>query len=157
VNIKIELNTSSINSAIRQLKRVKDNIEDGLKQTIDILVKDGAMTAQSCYGSMANVRGYMTSDHSGVVEASGDAVLIAEFGAGDTTINPLALFENAPSTEVFPGSYSLLVGTKEYATYGSWHFGGREYTSVTPRLGLFNAKQSISGIAGMVAQGVIKL
>ena len=157
MRITIHLSNDSINNAISELERIRDNILDGLKQTVEILVKDGETIAQSEDGSMATVVGEMTGETSGRISASGKAAVIAEFGAGDTVINPSAMFENAPLTDVYPGAYSLLVGNKEYATYGAWHFGGVRYTNVEPRMGLFWAKEHIVNEAINVAQEVITL
>ena len=81
--------------------------------------------------------------------------LIAEFGAGDATID--VMFENYPGVDVYPGSYSEQVGSGEYAATGKWHFGGKEYTEVQPRGGLYNAKVFIKDNAAEIAKEVIKL
>lgn len=157
MRIDIHLSTDSISAAIRQLRQAEENLRWGLNETIEILVKNGEGIANSKYDGMAGAVGYMEDETVGIIATNGEANIIAEFGAGDTVINPSALFENAPDTEVFPGSYSLLEGSKEYATYGYWHFGGKKYTQVEPRMGLFYAKQAIIQTAGEVAQEVIKL
>ena len=150
------LDSSSINRAIRQLKQIKDNIQDGLNQTIDILTKDGAMVAQSAYGGMATATGTMVGEHTGRIEASGEAAVIAEFGAGDATM--LSWFENPPDTPVYPGSYSESEqGSGEYAATGQWHFGGKVFTEVEPRHGLLDAKEYIEANTATVANEVIKL
>ena len=81
--------------------------------------------------------------------------LIAEFGAGDATLNPAQFFEHSPETDVFAGSYSLEQGTKEYWEWGSWHFGGQLYTEVEPRQGLYKAKQHIIETATETAREVM--
>lgn len=157
MKIDIHLSTESIQHAISALEEVKENIKNGLSEAIEILIKEGTLIAQGADGSMAEISGEMTGETVGTISASGDAAIIAEFGAGDTVINPSAMFENSPTTDVYPGAYSLLVGTKEYATFGSWHFGGRKYTQVEPRMGLFQAKRHIVDNGTQIVQGVIKL
>ena len=155
MTLNITLDTGSIQNAIHQLQTVKDNIQNGLKQTIDILVQEGAAVATQAYGGMATASGAMSSDTHGTITATGEAVIIAEFGAGDATM-PI-LFEGYPDVDVYPGSYSEQVGSGEYATTGKWHFGGREYTEVPARAGLYLAKMFIESESTNVAVGAIKL
>jgi len=159
VNINISLSTESIEAAIHKLKSVKEHIEWGLDETIDILVKEGVMIAQSADGSMATVTGYRPDNKTGIIIASGEAAAIAEFGAGDATLSARTFFENGGSldAEVFPGSYSLFVGSRDYYNFGSWRFGGVWYTEVEPRHGLFDAKLYITENSSEIAKDVIKL
>ena len=163
MKIEIRLSTDSIDHAISELKKASDNLQYGVQQTIEILTREGGDIAKSHTGGMAEIS-TATNDTTGTISETSDSssdrgntALIAEFGAGDTVINPSAMFENSPSTPVYSGAYSLLEGTKEYATYGRWHFGGRVYTQIEPRMGLFYAKQGIIQMANRVAQEVIKL
>jgi hypothetical protein len=57
---------------------------------------------------------------------------------------------------VYEGSYSELVGSREYYDYGSWHFGGEYYTEVPARHGLLDAKQYILENGVEIAQEVLK-
>ena len=157
MTIKLVLSESGINSAVKKLTDAKDNLLYGVEQTIDILTKEGAILAQSKYGGMAAVSQDMPSQDTGVISTSGDTNIIAEFGAGDATLDPSALFENDPKTPVFSGAYSLLEGSKEYWEYGRWHFGGRVYTEVEPRLGLYSAKEYIKAESTRIAKEVIRL
>ena len=154
MKIKISLSTESIDKAIATLLDKKTEIEHNTEQLVEILTNEGAMIAQASYGDWAVMVKPETNGTTGKIVVDGDMPLIAEFGAGDTVINPSAMFENAPSTPVYPGSYSLLEGSREYATYGSWHFGGVKYTQVDPRMGLFGAKQYIINSSTEIAQEV---
>lgn len=155
MKIHIQLSPESIQSAISELQRVKDNIEAGLGQAIDILVKEGATVAQMADGGMATVTGATDSPTHGTITASGDAAIIAEFGAGQAVMP--VLFENQPETPVYEGSYSELVGSQEYYKYGSWHFGGNYYTEVPARHGLLDAKEYIQENGTRIVSEVIKL
>ena len=156
MTINIRLSTESIARAISRLQQAKQNLQDGLSETIEILTSEGAEIAQAADGSMATVTGYMDGETTGIIEASGgDEAIIAEFGAGDATIP--VMFENYPGVDVYPGAYSEQVGSGEYAMTGRWHFGGQMYTEVEPRAGLLNAKYYIQEVAGEVAQEVIML
>lgn len=160
MNINISLSTESIESAIRRLEMVKDNIDAGLQQTVDILAKEGAIVAQMDDGSMAKVEPVSDSEtQSRIVVSGGDTAIIAEFGAGDTTLSPGDFFENgsALDADVFPGAYSLFKGSRDYFNFGSWRFGGVWYTQVPPRHGLFDAKLFIVGNSSDIAKEVIKL
>ena len=67
------------------------------------------------------------------------------------------MFENYVGVDVYPGAYSELVGSGEYAETGKWHFGGKVYTEVQPRMGLLDAKTYIEDNAVELAQEVILL
>ena len=155
MNIDISLSTSSINAAIRRLQKAKENLEYGLKQTVEILAEDGAAIAKADYGSMADAEAVHGADPVSRIVATGEAVVIAEFGAGDATMEPR--FENYPGVDVYPGSYSEQVGTGEYAETGKWHFGGQVYTEVRPRAGLLDAREYIRDNAARIAKEVIEL
>lgn len=155
MKISVRLSTRSINNAIIRLRQAQNNLRWGLHDTVDILTKEGAEIAQIADGNMANVVGYMPDETQGLIVATGDAPIIAEFGAGDATID--VMFENYPGVDVYPGSYSEQVGSGEYAATGKWHFGGKEYTEVQPRGGLYNAKVFIKDNAAEIAKEVIKL
>lgn len=154
MKLKISLSTESIYEAIGRLMEAQDNLEYGLQQTVEMLTKEGAAVAQSAYGGMATVTDEADGFH-GTISASGEAVAIAEFGAGDATLP--VLFENYPGVDVYPGAYSEQVGSGEYAMTGRWHFGGNVYTEVEPRAGLYNAKMYIQENAAEIAKEAIKL
>ena len=158
MTILINLSQSSILSAIHQLEQIKDDIRWGLNESIDILTKEGTMIAQDADGSMAYVVGYMPEENTGMIFATGDAPVIAEFGAGDATLDPANLFTNDPPVPVYPGSYSESdEGTGMYATLGWWKFGGKIYTEVETRQGLYKAKQYILENAEETVREVIDL
>ena len=158
MKIEIQLSEESVRSAIRQLRQIQDNLRWGLEETIDILVKDGEMVANSKYGGMAEAIGYMPDENTGIIAAVGKANLIAEFGAGDATLPPAGMFEDSPDTPVYPGSFSESEeGSGEYAATGKWHWGGAVFTEIEPRMGLYNAKNYIEKNAIDIAKEVIKL
>ena len=154
MKINVSLSSESIQSAIEELSFIGDQLDQGMKDVVDILTTEGAEKAQAAYGSMATVSTGI-GDYEGVIVASGDAVVIAEFGAGDATM-PI-MFENYVGVDVYPGAYSEQVGSGEYAATGKWHFGGNEYTEVEPRAGLLNAKLHIKDVAEQVVREVIQL
>lgn len=160
MTINIHLSTESIAAAILRLEQAKENLDAGLQQTLDILAKEGAMVAQTADGSMATVSPVSVSEtESRIVASGGDPMVIAEFGAGDATLSPGNLFEDggALSGEVFPGSYSLFKGSRDYYNYHMWRFGWTWYTEVAPRQGLFDAKLFVMANSTEIAKEVIKL
>ena len=159
MNINISLSTEGIAAAIHKLRNVKENLRWGLDETIDTLVKEGTLIAQAADGSMAAVTRYRPDETTGMISVTGDAAAIAEFGAGDATLTPRTFFENGGEldAEVFPGSYSLFKGSRDYYNFGSWRFGGVWYTQVEPRHGLFDAKLFITENSSDIAKEVIKL
>lgn len=157
MTINISLSVESINSAIARLAEMQEELEHGVEELVEILTNEGAEIAQATYGDWGVAVVPTTDGGHGEIDVVGDMPLIAEFGAGDATLGPGSFFENSPSTPVYPGSYSIEEGSKEYATYGSWHFGGQKYTEVTPHLGLYAAKQHIIENGLDVALEVLQL
>ena len=154
MTITVDLSPGGIQKAISRLEEICDSLEDGLEQTIEILTNEGAEIAQSAYGGMATATGIASGDR-GTIVASGDAVPFAEFGAGDAVIG--VDFENYPPYPVRSGAYSETEGSGEYATFGSWHFGGQKYTEILARAGLLSAKQYIQENSTEIAKEVIQL
>lgn len=153
INIKVSLNTASINNAISRLNEIAMNLQDGLEETIDILAQEGGEIAQSAYGGMATASGY-GAGNKGVIISTGEDNIIAEFGAGDGVI-PVK-FENAPATPVYAGSYSEQ-HARQYSRWGFWYFGGETYTEIPARHGLLDAKRYIIDNSTTIAKGAIIL
>lgn len=162
MTININLSTESIAAAIRQLQTVKENLQWGLSEAVDILLKEGAQEAQAAYGGMASVTETKDSETSGRITATGDAVIIAEFGAGYATMEDHPFAGKAP-VPIEVGSYSRendgLFYWSDYANPGEgyWYFGGQEYDRVEPRHGLLNAHYHIVNQAAEILKEVIKL
>lgn len=162
MTININLSTESIAAAIRQLQTVKENLQWGLSEAVDILLKEGAQEAQAAYGGMASVTETKDSETSGRITATGDAVIIAEFGAGYATMEDHPFAGKAP-VPIEVGSYSRendgLFYWSDYANPGEgyWYFGGQPYNKVEPRHGLLNAHYYIVNQAAEILKEVIKL
>ena len=162
MTINISLSTESIAAAIRQLRTVEENIRWGLSETIDILVKEGAQIAQAADGKMATVIGQKDDELSGRIIATGEAPIIAEFGAGYATMEDHPMAGKAP-VPIEVGSYSRendgLFYWSDYVNPGEgyWYFGGQEYDRVEPRHGLLDAHDHIVSHAAEIAREVIKL
>lgn len=157
MKITVHLSDASIRRAIIRLNRIADHLRWGVQDTVELLAEDGAGIANEAYGGMdANAVAYSPEEGVAIIAVSGETNLIAEFGAGDDT-DPATGFENQPDTPVYAGSYSELEGSGEYAEKGYWHFGGRKYTEVPARRGLFSAKAYIIETAEKTAKEVIKL
>lgn len=162
MTINVSLSTESIENAIRSLRTVQENIRWGLSETVDILLKDGEQIAQAADGSMATVKGYKDDETSGRIIATGEAPIIAEFGAGYATMESHPFAGEAP-VPIEVGSFSKendgLFYWSDYANPGEgyWYFGGQEYDRVEPRHGLLDAHDHIVNHAAEIAREVIKL
>ena len=150
MTINVRLSTESIDAAIERLQRFQDDLEHGLKQTVEILTNEGAEIAQAAYGEWPVGVATKTEDAHGEIIVEGDMPLIAEFGAGDQTLS--GGFENTPE-EARPGSYSE-EHAQQYSRWGFWYFNGEPYTEVYPHHGLLDAKRHIIANSTDVAKGV---
>ena len=130
------------------------DLDKKLQEIADRLCQIGTPIIEQVHGHHAKVWCEPTKKGYKIV-AEGEDVLFIEFGAGDATMNPM--FENYVGVDVYPGAYSEQVGSGEYAETGKWHFGGKTYTEVQPRMGLYDAKLYIQGAAVELAQEVIQL
>lgn len=168
MKINVSLSTKSIEDAIRKLQTAKDNLEYGLEQTLEILAKDGAIEANSAYGGMAKASDEKDSRFSTRINVTGDAVYIAEFGAGYATMEYHPFAKNA-GVPIEVASFSrenynrsrygglFYITNDLYPGEGYWIFGGQYYDRVQARHGLLNANDYIVENAGRIASEVIKL
>ena len=162
--IHIELSKAGIDSAIKKLEDIADNLEYDVTQIVHVLAEDGANVASEAYGSMASVKNEdVDESQSKIVVSGGDKAIIAEFGAGYATMEYHPFAKNAP-VPIEVGSYSraqypyglfhitndLLPGE------GYWIFGGRFYDRVQPRHGLLNAYDYILNNSTRIAKEVIR-
>lgn len=168
MRIRISLSELSIERAIDKLKTVSENLQEDLEEFMDIILTEGENVANDAYGNMATAWGHrdesrdgIVTGHIGVRGEDDDVVYIAEFGAGDTTMEVTG-FENRPPVDVYAGAYSEQVGTGEYAESlaengetGTWHYLGGTYHEVIPRHGLLNAKAHILASGDDIAREVI--
>lgn len=175
MTLDLKLDTASIDKAIRKLKDISFDVGE----LTDVMCEEGASVANEAYGSMASAYWYRESEDTdkgiaeGVIFAESDnedKLLIAEFGAGNATVKPKDYFESDYDTGfdldlwIFPGAYSLYNGSMEYwytslfgTTDGYWHFGGRKYTEVKPRQGLYKAKEHLKSRAAQIVEEVIRI
>ena len=157
----MKLSTQSLESAISKLQDALDELKGDIGEWLDIMLTDGEEVANIAYGSMATALGQRDNEedgiftgHIGVTGENEDVVYIAEFGAGDATMESTG-FENDPPVPVYAGAYSELVGSGEYAEKGYWRFGGQKFTEVPARHGLLNAKAHILASGDDIAKEVI--
>lgn len=167
MTITIDLSTSSINKAIRELTKVKENLAYSLQQTVEMLAEEGAMRARVAYGSMSTAEVDLVSEtQAKIVADSGDpdATIIAEFGAGYATMEDHPFAQNAPvpikvasySQAQYP--YGLFYITNHLMPgEGYWFFGGKEYDRVEPKHGLLDAYDFIMGNSTRIAREVTRL
>ena len=162
MNINMILSTESIHEAIVRLRQAEENLRWGVDQTVDTLVTDGAYMAQDAYGNMAAATAIMEDEGQGKIVVSGDAAVIAEFGAGYATMEDHPLAKNAP-VDVRVGSYSEQNDGMFYWSdlanpgEGYWFFGGQEYDRVEPRHGLLDAREYIMSHSTEIAKELIRL
>lgn len=168
MNIKVNLSDKSIQSAIRMLREVQDNLEYGVEQTLEILAKEGSDAANRAYGSMATATEFKDSQFTTSINVTGKAVYVAEFGAGYGTMEYHPFAKNA-EVPIEVGSYSrenykrsrygglFYITNDLYPGEGYWIFGGQTYDRVDARHGLLDANDYIVENAERIAKEVIKL
>ena len=139
--IRIDLSESSINKAIKQLEKYQKSLEEKTSRLVDILTDGEAEMAKFAFSGWGNVD-KISEDGTGIIEVSGDHIIIAEFGAGLATMESHPLAQNAP-VDVYKWSYSEQVGSGEGFLTEMWHFGGATYVAVEPRHGMLDARDYI--------------
>lgn len=164
MTINIKLSEKDIESAIRRLQGMRDNLDADVQQAVDILAKEGAMEAQLAYGHMVTAEPKSISEtESQIVVEGGDKAIIAEFGAGYATMEYHPFAKNAPvpievasyAKAQYP--YGLFYITNDLLPgEGYWFFGGQEYDRVQPRHGLLNAYDYLMQNATEIVSEVIK-
>ena len=150
------------------LEQVKDNLDYGLEQTLEILAKEGADEANKAYGSMATAHDFKDDQFTTSINVTGKAVYVAEFGAGYATME-YHPFADKAEVPIEVASYSkknfdesmygglLYITDDLYPGEGYWIFGGQTYDRVEARHGLLDANDYIVANAGRIASEVIKL
>lgn len=164
MKISIDLSPEGIEKAIAKLTDIKDNLDIGLNDLVEVLAHDGAEVANEAYGSMAKAAFVPESMTSAKIMAVGDQAIIAEFGAGYATMEDHPFATKAP-VPIEPTSYSraqfpygLFYITDDLMPgEGYWFFGGKEYSRVEPRHGLLNAYDYILENSTRIAKEVMKL
>ena len=165
MTINIDLSPEGIQSAISRLTEIKENLEYGLNDLVEVLCHDGAEVANAAYGRMATATMEPESmTEAKIVVPGGDSAIIAEFGAGYDTMEDHPFAQNAPvpikvaSYSKAQMPYGLFYITDDLMPgEGYWFFGGKEYDRVPPRHGLLNAYEYIMANSTRIAKEVIKL
>lgn len=145
--IHIDLTVGSINQAVRQLEAYEKSVSRRTETLVNELVDGGAELAQWAFRGWGLVD-KISEGGTGIIEATGENLIIAEFGAGMATMEGHPLKNNAP-VDVYRGSYSEQVGSGEfYLSYqetghGFWHFGGSLYSAVEPKHGMLDARDYV--------------
>lgn len=155
MTINVKLSTESIDRAIAKLIEYQEEFDSGVEKVVELLTNEGADVANGAYGDWGVEAVPIPEGMSASIMVVGDMPLIAEFGAGDATLNPKDFFSRSPGTPVFPGSYSMRHAMM-YSTFGEWKFAGRWMSEVQPRQGLYSAKMYIIENSTEIAQGVFK-
>ena len=150
------------------LEQVKDNLDYGLEQTLEILAKEGADEANKAYGSMATAHDFKDDQFTTSINVTGKAVYVAEFGAGYATME-YHPFADKAEVPIEVASYSkknfdesmygglFYITDDLYPGEGYWIFGGQTYDRVQPRHGLLDANDYSVANAGRIASEVLKL
>lgn len=88
--------------------------------------------------------------------AEGDDLYFMEFGAGAQAGAGYDTGIIEPPVDIAPGSWSRSEqGTKEFATYGSWHHKKAKYTGLVPQMGMYHAYKASEAQAQKVAEEVL--
>lgn len=130
------LDSNSIRDAIKKCNDIRNRFtQDKIDSFLDYIADAGAMAAQAAFGGAVKCT-VQTNGNTRTISADGDAVVFLEFGAG-ATVNTGSPYAGMMPFPVAQGSYSFENEGEYYLTgYHHWHFGGREYTQVTPRAGM---------------------
>lgn len=145
--IRVSLDQKSIEKAIKQLRYMKENLQDRVNKAVEILTIHGKAAASQEYRGSMQVD-WHADEGVGRIFATGKEPFITEFGAGFATMYDHPMAENAP-VEIEAGSYSREHGGMFAALLDAgapephWVYNGKEYTRVEPRPGLLIARNYI--------------
>lgn len=133
-------NIPSIKSAIKELKAYE--IDAKGMEVVKRMAELCAETAKSHYAGSGDGnddwRVDIIEERNGyTVSASGEDIYFIEFGAGVAAGEGYDTSVITPPVPISPGSWSETRGTKEFATYGSWHHKKVKYTEIVPRKGMY--------------------
>lgn len=168
MKIDVKLSETGINNLISRLQTIKENLQYGIEQTVEILAKEGADEANRAYGGIAYASESKEDSNTAVITVTGKNPIIAEFGAGYATMEYHPFAKNAP-VPIEVASYSKMnfdqspygglfwITNDLYPNEGYWYFGGETYDRVEARHGLLNANDYIVAKSTEIAKEVIKL
>ena len=167
MTIDISITQDSVNDAISQIKDMLETLKFKAGELVDTLASQGADIAQEAFGSMAKATSRKDDETTAVIQLTGKAPGIAEFGAGYATMEWHPFAKNVPYP-VEVGSYSrerLMSGTggmfaktdADNPGNGFWIFGEESYDRVQPRRGLLDASDWIVENSADIAKEVMKL
>ena len=154
-------NPISIARAEAEMNRIIKSTSSKIDQFLKELAEIGQRAAQGAYGDGGAVIVTVEPIENGfAINASGDAVVFLEFGAGSAVNGGNRYAEYMPF-EVRPGSYSEVhydpqTGSPRpsYHLDGYWEFGGVHYTEVYPRNGMQNAHDAMMQDMRLLAEKV---
>lgn len=137
--------SASIQAVINELSSYRLVMETKFNRAISGLVNEAVQRAQTIFGESVTVgEEQVPSGENAIVYtiyAEGRAVGFLEFGAGDLVAMDHPFKGEAPF-RVYPGSYSDQ-NAQQYSRWGFWIFGGKTYSYVRPRRGLYEADKLI--------------
>lgn len=142
--IKATLSVRGMSNALNELRIYKNTLETKVMVFSRQLALLAAAEVQNTYKSSSIKVDAVALDDDRLgysIIADGKAVGFLEFGAGFGSDGQHPLAPNAPF-EVSKGSYSR-ENAREFEEKGYWYFGGRRYTFVIPRRGLYAGSEYI--------------
>lgn len=160
MNIKIRLNPSSVEQAIRQIEDYQKGIEQKAKELCRRLAQYGLILAEASFGGAAydgikDVYVDVVETEKGYkIVASGDTVLILEFGAGVT------LGYGHPQADEFgmgPGTYPGQVNAMN--PWGWWYAdvdGSHHTWGNPPSMTMYNTAKDLRREVEAIAREVFK-
>lgn len=152
--ISVPLSESGINDAIQRLTTYRNDVEEKKKILLHELAKLGKEVATQTYGS-SHINVGIDSLENGYrfrIYAEGSIVCFLEFGAGVATDVAHPFAPEVPF-DVYPGSWSE-EHAQQFSTKGYWRFGGKKFTKVEPRRGMFYADKMIQERVVYIARKV---
>ena len=141
-DIVCNLTTESVNAAIEQVNRAREELEDNLRNGLRSVAGLVQEAAKEVYGRSVDVRVDPIPDGIGYeITAEGEAVGFIEFGAGAFADSQHPYAQEVPYP-VFPGSYSDTVGAGTYMWWVTFYGSDEKYPfNRVPKRALYNAMQ----------------
>ena len=160
MTINLELSADGVRKAINEVKQYSKSIESRTQKLAEELCRIGIPVVNVHYlsgvreGNKDFTIKAIPKKNGCILQANGHDVCFLEFGAGVTTTSYSGEGQEG-LPPIYPGSWSESEeGSGEFANNGFWHYGGKLYYGLSPKLGMYYASKEMQNRVVEVARRI---